>query len=200
MMGPNPERRALITDTAIKILADVGAGGLTHRIVDNRADLPPGTTSNFFRTRIALLRAVTERVADQHWQYVAELQGAIENPGGRAALATLLSRLLVTPDGPARTRHLARFELFLEGNRWPELRPVLREIHTAALRCAAVVLSSGGIAAAPDRVWVLGQLLNGLVFDRVTMPDTAMDDSSTAELIESLLTAVFGVDAQAASV
>jgi len=56
-MPTNPERRTQILDTAIDILCDDGVGGLTHRQVDSRADLPAGTTSNYFRTRQALLEA-----------------------------------------------------------------------------------------------------------------------------------------------
>src|ERR671936_629242 len=54
-MPPNPERRAQILDAAIDILVDDGVGGLTHRQVDARAGVPAGTTSNYFRTRQALL-------------------------------------------------------------------------------------------------------------------------------------------------
>jgi hypothetical protein len=43
--------------------------------VDTRAGLPPGTTSNFCRTRLALLQATAQRVAELHWRYVAEVQG-----------------------------------------------------------------------------------------------------------------------------
>ena len=56
-MPTNPERRTQILDTAIDILCDDGVGGLTHRQVDTRACLPAGTTSNYFRTRQALLEA-----------------------------------------------------------------------------------------------------------------------------------------------
>ena len=67
-MPPNPERRKRILDTAVDILADTGIGGVTHRQVDDRAGLPAGTTSNYFRTRLALLEATTAHVADMHWQ------------------------------------------------------------------------------------------------------------------------------------
>ena len=45
-------------------------GVLTHRQVDNRADLPAGTTSNYFRTRQALLEATAARTVELHWQRV----------------------------------------------------------------------------------------------------------------------------------
>src|SRR3979409_2718768 len=76
-MPPNPERRKQILDAAIDILCDDGVGGLTHRQVDGRAGVPAGTTSNYFRTRQALLEATAARTVDLHWQRVEGLQSAI---------------------------------------------------------------------------------------------------------------------------
>ena len=62
---PNPtERRRDLCDAAIQLLAEDGAKGLSHLKVDRKADVPDGTTSFYFRTRSALLRAVAERLAE----------------------------------------------------------------------------------------------------------------------------------------
>jgi AcrR family transcriptional regulator len=58
------DRFAVLTDTAIDVLADLGMRGLTHRAVDTRAGLPQGTTSAYLRTRKALIEAVVRRIAD----------------------------------------------------------------------------------------------------------------------------------------
>ena len=84
-MPPNPERRNQILDAAIDILCDDGVGGLTHRQVDSRAGVPAGTTSNYFRTRQALLEATASRTVDLHWQRVEALQSAV-GPMSRDAL------------------------------------------------------------------------------------------------------------------
>jgi DNA-binding transcriptional regulator YbjK len=182
----------LIADTAIEILAEVGAGGLTHRVVDVQARLPPGTTSNFYRTRLALLRAAAERVAEVHWQYVAELKARITEPLSRAGLAKLLSTLVDSADPTARARNLARFELFLEGNRQPELRPILEEVYAAAMEAAAAVLGSAGVQTAPEKVRSLARLLNGLAFDRLASPGPALTPAESTMLVDRLLELVFG--------
>ena len=62
---PNPDgRRRDLCDAAIQLLADDGAKGLSHLKVDRKAGVPDGTTSFYFRTRSALLRAVAERLAE----------------------------------------------------------------------------------------------------------------------------------------
>jgi len=55
-------RTRQIGDAAIVVLAEHGARGLTHRAVDQAAGLPPGTTSNYARTRAALLTLTLTRI------------------------------------------------------------------------------------------------------------------------------------------
>ncbi|MEV4319315.1 hypothetical protein [Actinocrispum sp. NPDC049592] len=180
-MPANPERRALIADTAITLIAENGAGGLTHRAVDVRADLPTGTTSNFFRTRLALLEAAAERVAELHWGYIGTVRSGLS---GRADVAKLLSRMVAGQDEVARVRNLARFELFLAGNREPSLRPMLAEIHAAAIQGATEFLLSAGVPATPDRARLLSQVLTGMLFDNLTMPPAAPDPVFVERMLE----------------
>ncbi|HEY1322382.1 MAG TPA: TetR family transcriptional regulator C-terminal domain-containing protein [Streptosporangiaceae bacterium] len=57
-------RTRQVGDAAIAVLAGQGARGLTHRAVDRAAGLPPGTTSNYARTREALLTLALARIAE----------------------------------------------------------------------------------------------------------------------------------------
>ncbi|WP_232666372.1 TetR/AcrR family transcriptional regulator [Pseudonocardia sp. TRM90224] len=195
-MAANPGRRVLIADTALEVLALSGAGGLTHRVVDTAAGLPAGTTSNFYRTRLALLEAATLRMAELHWEHVALVQEALKEspspPAGRAGVAAMLAQLLVSTDPRARARNLARIELFLEGKRWPQLRQSLEDIYAAAMRTAQVVLDGAGVPATPEQVHLLSRLLRGLLFDQLTVPGDALDEAAARELIGSLLTMVLG--------
>ncbi|MFC7482775.1 TetR/AcrR family transcriptional regulator [Luedemannella flava] len=54
-------RRDDLLDAAITVLGEGGMRALTHRAVDAAAGLPAGSTSNYFRTRDALLGAVIDR-------------------------------------------------------------------------------------------------------------------------------------------
>src|ERR1700761_7939658 len=78
---PNPvERRRDLCDAAIQLLADDGAKGLSHLKVDRKAGVPDGTTSFYFRTRSALLRAVAGRLAELDR---ASLQSVADSSEGR---------------------------------------------------------------------------------------------------------------------
>jgi AcrR family transcriptional regulator len=74
-------RTRQVGDAAIAVLAEHGARGLTHRAVDQAAGLPLGTTSNYARTRAALLTLALTRIA--------ELDAA--DGAGQAARASELS-------------------------------------------------------------------------------------------------------------
>jgi len=56
--------RARVLDAAIQLLGTQGLKALTHRRVDEQAELPPGSTSNYFRTRDALLCGVAEAILE----------------------------------------------------------------------------------------------------------------------------------------
>jgi DNA-binding transcriptional regulator YbjK len=187
-MSPNPERRAQILDAAIGILADEGVGGLTHRQVDDRAGLPAGTTSNYFRTRQALLEATAARTVDLHWQRVEALQAAIGSLT-RDGVKALMTRMLSAPDEQFRRYTLARFELFMEGTRRPELRPFLKELQSAAVKSATVIFEAAGLTPTAEEMDELSRLLNGYVFSQLTIsggPD------EPAEVVDRLLRAFFG--------
>jgi DNA-binding transcriptional regulator YbjK len=182
-MPPNPERRTQILDAAIDILADIGVGGLTHRQVDQHTQLPAGTTSNYFRTRQALLEATAARTVELHWQRVEILQNAV-GPMTREGVKALITQML-SPDEEMRRVTLARFELFMEGTRRPELRPFIKDLQAAAVKSATLIFESAGLTATADQMEELSRLLNGFVFSELTIPGAGVAD--LAGLVDRLL-------------
>jgi DNA-binding transcriptional regulator YbjK len=191
-MPANPERRTQILDTAIDILADTGIGGVTHRQLDTRTGLPAGTTSNYFRTRLALLEAVTAHVADLHWQRVAVLQSLVGQLPGRDGVKALMTRMITDPDEPSVRRNIARFELFLEGTRRPELRPALNDIQSAAVKSASLILEAAGLEPSTEQMGELARLLNGVVFSNTTFSPEQPGAEDPAGLIDRILRTVLG--------
>jgi DNA-binding transcriptional regulator YbjK len=191
-MPPNPERRIQLLDAAIDILADTGVGGLTHRLVDDRAGLPSGTTSNYFRTRLALLEATTNHVAEQHWQRVALLQALVGQSVDTETVKALMARMISDPDERTRRGNIARMELFLEGTRRPELVPALGHIQAAALKSARVILEAAGFEPSDEQMGELARLLNGIAFSNSTFTADQPGAGDPAGLIDRLLKTVLG--------
>lgn len=116
-----PSRAETIADTALRLLAERGMRGLTHRAVDEAAGLPQGSTSNHARTRLALLEAAVRRLAERE----ASVLTPDEMPdpaGGVDALADGLALALHRYLSRHRALLVARYELALEATRRPELR------------------------------------------------------------------------------
>ncbi|MEU9012522.1 TetR family transcriptional regulator [Streptomyces sp. NPDC048479] len=114
-------RAELIADAALRLLAERGMRGLTHRAVDEAAGLPQGSTSNYARTRQALLETAVRRLAEREAAVLTPDELPVPDGGMDGlvdALALALHRYL--------TRHrellVSRYELALEATRRPELR------------------------------------------------------------------------------
>lgn len=154
-------RQTRITDAAVSTLAAEGMRGFTHRAVDKAADLPEGSTSYYFRTRLALLTATVARLA--------ELDTA-EVPVPAADLDTFVTAMAasmhrwMTGD---RTRQLARYELSLEATRRPELRETLVPAGVSIRAMVAEQLHALGVPAPAERAHDLVACIDGLLFDQI---------------------------------
>ena len=163
-----------MADAAIAVLADHGGRGLTHRAVDQAAGLPPGTTSNYARTREALLTLALTRIAELDATegaaglYGSGISGGGESGGGESGgelaegLAWMLHRM-ITDDG-TRRRVRARFELALEATRRPELRAAYDEMGRRFRAEAARLLAASGSAEPERDAWTLIAWLEGTAF------------------------------------
>lgn len=113
-------RRRILCDAAIQLLADEGAKGLTHRKVEQKAGLPDGTTSSYFPTRSALLRATAERVAEldaTEFEAVMQRCAPAETTTTATTLSVLAELVIRSATGPGLDRSRARYELAFHAHR-----------------------------------------------------------------------------------
>ncbi|MEU9032405.1 TetR family transcriptional regulator [Streptomyces sp. NPDC048383] len=209
---PASDRRTLIADTAIALVAAGGLRSLTHRAVDGAARLPAGSTSYYFRTRTALIGACYGRLAELDLEDFEDLEGlgdiegrregregrgggAPTGPLDRDAAARALGALLHRWLTEGRARQLARFELSLEAARNPGLEP---ELHRAGLHArsrAAGVLTALGAARPQESAELLAAWTDGLLYDRLAgslarsrpAPDQAELTSTVRRMLDAVL-------------
>ncbi|MFD8479485.1 TetR/AcrR family transcriptional regulator [Kitasatospora sp. NPDC059673] len=167
------DRRTLLADAALGVLADQGIRGLTHRAVDRAAALPDGTTSAYFRTRAALLTALVRRLVELD-QHELELTAA-QAPAPRTAadlvegLALLAHRRLT---GEGRRRSLARYACVLESVRDPELREILIPRENTGREAVRQFLAAHRVRDVEDRALTLLAGFDGLVLDGLVRGET----------------------------
>jgi DNA-binding transcriptional regulator YbjK len=182
----NLQRRQMLTDAAIDVLGRRGIHQLSHRAVDDAAGLPPGTTTNYFKSRDDLLEAAARRVADLQ---VADMEAAAGLSGetGLDGLTALLGRSLYEGATRYRTRFLAIFELSLEATRRPALLDALS--HSAAASLSATVRQHRvlGLQTPPEQVQALIALFGGALFALVTAPPAAVTPEGAAALGRSIV-------------
>ncbi|MFI7452183.1 TetR/AcrR family transcriptional regulator [Nonomuraea sp. NPDC049714] len=191
MPPTNPARRRALTDAAITLLASSGVHGLTHRAVEKEADLPPGTASNYFRSREALLVAAAERVAELHH---ADTDRATDQP---ATLVDLLTESLITAATTQRDRYLAVFELQLEAVRRPVLAAALAGLGDAALQITAGHHDKLGLAIPREKIPTLIALYGSALFTLVIAPPGSVGREFVRDMVHVI---VYGSAVQKISV
>lgn len=117
----NTRDRAL--EAAVRLVGEQGVRALTHARVDADAELPRGSTSNWFRTRDALVAGVVVWIAEQER---ADLTTAMAPAATPEEVVEVLTRLLEDATGRNAVRTRARYALFLETAAAPGAQPAMR--------------------------------------------------------------------------
>src|SRR3954468_24845976 len=170
-MPATTRERAL--QAAVELLGVEGVRALSHARVDDRAGLPPGSTSNWFRTRRALLGGVVDWIAERERAdfepaAMAVISGVDELIEGLCAMAELQT-------GPFAARTRARYALFLELAGDPELGEPLRRQRREFERWTEEMMIAVGVADPVPATRALMALCDGLLLHRLTVdPDLDM--------------------------
>ncbi|WP_433256074.1 TetR/AcrR family transcriptional regulator [Streptosporangium sp. CA-135522] len=210
------DRRAVLADAAIELVAARGIRGLTHRAVDAQAEMPPGTTSAYYRTWKALLTGLVRRLADLDRIDLERRALAAEGPllGGPQDIPAIedipvtaaeVNRLAEATAAvidhwlsAGRTRTLARHVCILEAVHDPELRELLTPHNDAARASASAFLARAGVRDTDRRSRDYIACVDGLILDRLVgvgasiapLPGTQESRDGLQQSIRSLLEAM----------
>jgi DNA-binding transcriptional regulator YbjK len=176
-----PERRGLLADAAIEVLARDGSRGLTHRAVDREAEVPEGTAKNYFPTREALLEAVAWRMSTQHRVAVERLRELTPERVTPAEIIALYRAMLLRATGIGRTQFLALFELYLEGVRRPTLRGAVGEMAKVNVEAAMSLHRAAGLSPSVRAAGLLDAFFLGLAVTVLALPEEALDAVGLAD-------------------
>ncbi|MEV6494063.1 TetR family transcriptional regulator [Actinoplanes sp. NPDC051633] len=150
-------------DAAIGVLGRQGMRGLTHRAVDAAAGVPGGTTSNYFRSRDALLDGVVSRVV------------ILERPDRVGELAETLAAFVMTAVTERREVTLARFALMVEAANHPRLQRVLGEAAAEVSAWAVSVAAAAGSSQPERDAGLLGAQVDAMTLHQLAYPDPGFD-------------------------
>ncbi|MEU0568736.1 TetR family transcriptional regulator [Nonomuraea sp. NPDC005983] len=157
----DPEgRRRSIVDAACRLIAEVGVGGLTHRLVAARAGVPLGATTYYFKTLDDLGEAALEYAAQASAEELDAWEQALR--AGTDVPKTLAS---LTVDYLAdRPRALVETELYIAAAHRPELRPLAHVWFDGLVEILSAHASPDAARAAT--IFIDGALLFALTHDQ----------------------------------
>ena len=113
--------KSRVVEAAIDLVGTKGLRALTHARVDERAGLPKGSTSNYFRSHQALLAGVVDGIVDRELPSV----GVAFSPSTPEELVGGLCALFEHITTVNRTVTTARLVLFMEASHNAALREAL---------------------------------------------------------------------------
>ncbi|MER5939122.1 TetR family transcriptional regulator [Streptomyces sp. NPDC001928] len=169
-MAGNPERRAALVDAGVEVLAREGARGLTFRAVDAEAEVPVGTSSNYFTGRDELLRQIDARLHVRLAPDPEVIAGLLTRPKDRALVTAFIHDLMARATRD-RTGYLAMMEMRLEASRRPELRSSFTKSVRGDLDEAIEFHRAAGLPGGDEVVTVLYLAVLGLLLEHLTLPD-----------------------------
>jgi AcrR family transcriptional regulator len=182
-------RRDEVLEAAIRVTAERGVRGLTHRAVDAAGGLPAGTTSNYFRTRGLLTSGTFERLGEIMAANIANV-GAVQVRGPEDLVETLGMSLAMSL-GPGRTIAAALTAMFTEAGIDESLHPIV--VRTNGLWWSAIegLLRDAGITDDVERRarWI-ASYGNGLVVDQLALRDPDFDP------VAAMRAGIFGLGRQ----
>lgn len=183
-MVRNDERRRSLADAGLWVLAEEGARGLTHRAVDRAAGAPVGTTSNYFRTREALIAGLADRVGERLAPSPEFLRERADRPPSRQLFAEYIRNIVDRLLGN-REVTVALLTLRLESIRHPELADAFATWRRSGFEEDVAFNLRAGLPGGRHDIALFHYAIDGLLFDRLTGP--LMPDTSTDEIVDVLV-------------
>lgn len=182
-MRTNPQRRAVLLDAAIDVLADRGARGLTYRAVDDTAGVPPGTASNYFTTRDELLTQASEHLFVRLTPDPDEVAERFAQAHTRELYVTLMHDIVRRATADTRG-HLALLELRLEATRRPEVRTAIGAHYRTNLDAIVATHVDEGFPGDRTTAALVYLAMTGLLVEALTLPEIL---AATGRTIDELV-------------
>ncbi|OAV60254.1 TetR/AcrR family transcriptional regulator [Enteractinococcus helveticum] len=166
--APKKPIRDRVLDAALRILGEQGLRALTHARIDQAAGLPRGSSSNYFRTRRALLEGVTQYLAQQEQADFASAAPVVQRDQAIEAFIGMLE----AQAGQYRFRTIARYILFVGAGHDEELLAPLMQNRSGFEQWTNAILAALGAKQPVEATTFFMATMDGLLLHRLTIdPD-----------------------------
>lgn len=178
----------VLSEAAIRVLAEMGSRGFTHRAVDLQAGLPEGTASRYARSREALfvmaLNALFALDASDTG-HASGAEGSLFIQSAEDFVQAVVAgtcALLMAPD-----RYKARLELQLEACRAPGLAEHLTVRRSLFVTAVASVLDRLQVDAAAMHADILVAMVDGILHRQIVLQAAPLGLAELKHIFQSYL-------------
>ena len=170
--------KSRVVEAAIDLVGTKGLRALTHARVDERAGVPKGSTSNYFRSHQALLSGVVDGIVDRELPSV----DVAFSPSTPEELVDGLCALFEHITTVNRTVTTARLVLFMEASHNAALREALSRGRAAMEALGVVAMARLGAREPHTAGIAIAACFEGLLLHRIARQDPT-DPQATFELV-----------------
>lgn len=185
------DRREVLLEAAVRVIARQGMRGLTHRSVEAEAGVPHGSTTYYFGTRQDLLTALMAYMAERGRREIDPIARSLTlSLADRSKPIDLegIARSLLAWIDQAAEMELARYELQVTAARDPEMKQLMTDnCETFREMCEPIVIACGSQDVKLDSK-IVQAAIDGWMFSRLTQ--TGPDDETIIKGMSLLLGAI----------
>lgn len=159
--------RTRALDAAIELLGTEGLRALTHARIDERAGIPRGSTSNYFRTRAALLSGAMDGILEREMADYPNVPAPTTEDELVDWLVVLLEHVTVRN----RTLTTARLVMFMEASHDPAIREAVAKGRAAMESWFVPTVARLGGQDPQTAAYALAACFEGMVLHRIARHD-----------------------------
>jgi DNA-binding transcriptional regulator YbjK len=163
------DRRRLIVEAALRVIARDGVNGATHRAVAAEARVPLASTTYHFTSKAEIVTDALELAIDRSIAAV-ERHTAPPLPATPEALVDRLVELVEALCGDDQAPLAAQYELLIEAGRSPRLRRVAERWDGAYMGGLRSIVEAAGIPQPCEAADILSDLIEGALLNLVSFP------------------------------
>jgi TetR/AcrR family transcriptional regulator, regulator of biofilm formation and stress response len=163
------DRRRLIVEAALRVIARDGVSASTHRAVAAEAGVPLASTTYHFSSKAEIVTEALELAIDRSIAAV-ERHTAPPLPATTDALVERLAGLVGALCADDQAPLAAQYELLIEAGRSPALRRVAERWDGAYMAGLRAMVAAAGIPAPDQAAHILSDLMEGALLDLVSFP------------------------------
>jgi DNA-binding transcriptional regulator YbjK len=163
------DRRRLIVEAALRVIARDGVNAATHRAVAAEAGVALASTTYHFASKAEIVAEALELAIDRSIAAV-ERCTAPPHPATPGALVDRLVELVHALCADDQAPLAAQYELLIEAGRSTQVRGVAERWDGAYLGGLRTIVAAAGIAEPDEAARILSDLIEGALLDHVTAP------------------------------